>query len=121
MNDIFFVVMFCLVAAIGAISIVFVRIGIRGITDKLIRSLFNYVLAMILSLVSISLLFVIWMSSSDHLFGIDKASSGLLIYLFIVSIFIIVLGSALAVKQTGDLYGFRIKEKIGALKSAKKK
>lgn len=121
MDDLFFIVMFCLVAAIDVISIVLVYIGIRGITDKMIRSLFNYVLAMILSLASVSLLFVIWLSSSDKLFGVDKTSIGLMVYLFIVSVFVVVLGSALAVKHTGDLYGFRIKEKIGASRSAKKK
>jgi len=106
-----FAVVFCLVAAIGVISVAFVRIGIKGITDKMIRSLFNYIMALIVSLMAVALLFVVWISSKG-LVNIDQSSSGLITYLFLISIFVLILGSSLAVKKIGDMYGFRIKDKF---------
>jgi len=111
MDDMLFAVVFCLVAAIGVISVAFVRIGIKGITDKMIRSLFNYIMALIVSLMAVALLFVVWISSKG-LVNIDQSSSGLITYLFLISIFVLILGSSLAVKKIGDMYGFRIKDKF---------
>lgn len=119
MNDALFVVMLCLVTAIGVVSIALVRIGIGGITDRMIKSLFNYILALILALMAVSLLFVAWISASDNV-NLDGISSGPLMYAFLVSVFAIVVGSALAVKRTGDMYGFRIKDKLGPSKGVRK-
>ncbi len=118
MTDTVFMAAFAAVLAIGAISLYWVMRGMSGITDTLIKKLFSYMLALIIALITVSLVFVIWISISTELMPANKAM-GSLTYLFIVAILALISGAALAAKRIGDVYGFKVGSDMPAMSMAK--
>jgi len=106
------------VLAIGALSLYWVMRGMSGITDTLIKKLFSYMLALIIALITVSLVFVIWISISTELLPANRAM-GSLTYLFIVAILALISGAALAAKRIGDVYGFKVGSDMPAMSMAK--
>lgn len=118
MTDTVFMAAFAAVLAIGALSIYWVKRGMSGITDGLIKKLFSYMLGLIVALITVSLVFVMWVSISTELLPANKAM-GSLTYLFIVAILALISGAALAAKRIGDVYGFKVGSDIPAISMAK--
>lgn len=118
MTDTVFMVALAAVLAIGALSLYWVMRGMSGITDTLIKKLFSFMLALIIALITVSLVFVIWISISTELLPANKAM-GSLTYLFIVAILALISGAALAAKRIGDVYGFKVGSDMPAMSMAK--
>jgi len=107
MTDIATIGAIAAVSAAGFISAFWVRLGMNGITDPLIKRLFKYIMALITSLMAISLLFIAWMALHDG----SPRDMMPMVYLFVLSVSALMLGSSLAVRHIGDEYGFKVEEK----------
>jgi cytochrome bd-type quinol oxidase subunit 2 len=110
MAEFLFLLTIVMIAIIGIISFILLRMGKSGITDKTISILFNYITALVVSLMAVSLLFVIWVAPSEDAPKMEESPGWPITYLFLASIFAIVLGSSFAVKRIGDLYGFQVND-----------
>ena len=94
----------------GAVSILWISRGMKGITDPLIQKLFKYIMALIVALIAVSLLFITWTYLSPDIQSPDGPTRDPTLYAFLVSISALIIGSSVAVKRIGDEYGFIVKE-----------
>lgn len=107
MIDIWFMLTFAAAVIIGIMSLLWVIWGASTITDKLIRRLFRYIAALILSLMMISLMFVVWVAQYTDMNRINGSIGTTAAYAFVLAICGLMFGSALAVKKISDMYGFK--------------
>ncbi len=94
------------IVAMGIISLAWLRKANQGITDYLISRMFRYLIA----LSGVAIMFAVWIMISAHTMVIDELSNRYMIALFLVIMFLLISGAALAAKRIGDLYGFAVKE-----------
>ncbi|MBN2518315.1 MAG: hypothetical protein JXB14_05700 [Candidatus Altiarchaeota archaeon] len=90
----------------GFISVVWLRKGLRSISDNLIRRMFTYL---------VLLTFVCFIYATWKFILLQNMSSEALIITFtdaiiITSLFALISGAALCAKQIGELYGFKVGE-----------
>jgi hypothetical protein len=109
MMDISFIGIFVTILAVGIISFLWVTKGMMVITDPLIRKLFKYIQALIITLLAVSIIFITWTSFSSQIQINDESLSGPIVYIFLISISALMLGSSLAVKRIATEYGFKVK------------
>ena len=106
MSELIFIFVFYLILAMGFISLVWLRKGLIGITDKVIRRLFIYLLLLTL---------VCFMYAGWKFVWVQNIYTNLWITAFvdaiiITTLFALISGAALCAKQIGELYGFKVSE-----------
>ena len=107
MTDTIFLAAMLAVLAVGFVSVLLIRRGMKGITDALIKRLFNHALALVVALVAVLLVLVVLLSASKPV--IDNNSTGWsLVLILVVSMLALISGTAIDIKKIGDVYGFRV-------------
>lgn len=103
MDDVVLLGIVYLVISMGFISILWLRRGVAGITDRVISGLFRSLIAM----TAVALVFSIWVFVSTKT-GVTYESVTLLL---LVAIFALISRAALTAKQIGELYGFKVTDR----------
>ncbi len=103
MDDVVLAVIIYVIMSMGFISLAWLRKAGRGITDTLISGLFRYLVA----LTVVAIAFASWILAMSKIGGFG-ADDFYVISIFLVAIFALISGSALAAKRIGELYGFEV-------------
>ena len=95
-----------IIAALGFISLIWVRKGMRGISDPLINGLFQRVVLLII----VGIAFAAW----NFTVVTKLVSVGNEVYmsfgsLFLVLLFMAISNIAMSIKKIGDTFGFTVK------------
>jgi hypothetical protein len=96
---------------VGILSVLWISRGMKEISDPLIKKLFKYIMALITALIAVSLVFMVWVSLSPEVNVPEETTKEPTIYVFLVSISALIVGSSIAVKRIGDEYGFKVDDK----------
>jgi hypothetical protein len=107
MDDVALLAVLYLVISMGFISIVWLRRGMVGITDRVIRGLFRSLTAM----TTVALIFAIWIFISMRMGTTEEAFYWVITTVSLVAIFALISNAALAAKRIGDLYGFKVEDR----------
>jgi uncharacterized membrane protein len=111
MDDAVFSVIIYVILSMGLLSVAWLRTGMKGITDNLLKELFRYLsaLTMVTIAFTIGILFIEIMSSSGLVYRT-------VISISLVAIFALISGAARSVKKIGDVYGFNVPDAKGQKK-----
>ncbi len=107
------------ILAVGAVSVLWIRRSMKGVTDALIERLFNHVLALIIALAAVLLVLVIFLSTTEPV--MDHNGTGwALAMVLVVSMLALISGAAVDIKRIGDVYGFKVGEDRPGVKAKTK-
>jgi hypothetical protein len=95
-----------LIASLGFISLIWVKKGMRGISDPLIEGLFQRVVLLII----VGIAFAAWnFLVVTKLISVSNYVYMSLESLFLVLLFMAISNIAMSIKKIGDTYGFTVK------------
>lgn len=106
MDDLIFSIILYVIMAMGILSVAWMRSGMKGITDDLLKRLFRRLVA----LTMIAIVFAAWILISEISVG-SQTVHRFVISISLVGMFALISGAALSVKKIGDTYGFNVPEK----------
>lgn len=104
MDDAIFSVIIYVIVSLGLISLAWLRSGMRGITDELLKNLFRYLVA----LTVIAIVFSLWVLLSEVGKQRDTLTYRFVVSVSLVAIFALISRASLVVKRIGDTYGFEV-------------
>ena len=109
MIDLILLVLFGFIVIAGVVSIIWSIKGIHGMSDPLIRRLFQYEMAVMISLVALSILIAGAVYAYSQGGEVSVLGDPTMTYILLLAIFGLVSGTALAVKKLSDEYAFSVK------------
>jgi len=106
MDDVVLAVIIYLIIAMGFISLAWLRKAGKSITDTLISGLFRYLVALTI----VAIVFACWIMALSKMGPLAGQENFYVISIFLVALFALISGSALAAKKIGEMYGFAVDE-----------
>jgi cytochrome bd-type quinol oxidase subunit 2 len=105
MNEILLSGLLYLVFSLAFISVIWLTKAKSKLSDPLLTTLFDYLMALIV----VSALFSLWILFS--IYSMEAKDSYFVVTIFLFILFLLIFGCSFAAKRISNLYGFKVSDK----------